>query len=371
MPLTLKRTKVSKANQGEERLLTLLNAMTDAAIETDENGIVTLYNGATLALLNTHQNITGTHLDMVLPLTTERDHRITFSALTKGNPPFVVHNDLVTINKDQARVNLELTLSPIRVSQRGRTQTEGYILVMRDITRQHQLDEERDDFISVVSHELRTPVAIAEANLSTTLLPKYSQLDPKVQTLLAQAHDNMIFLGELIHDLTTLSRTQLNDNHLELRLIDLGELVGKLWRDYSASATSRGLELEYKAPKSAISAVASEEEVREILQNLITNAIKYTEHGSVTLRVERLPNKEIVLSVQDSGVGVSVADQKHLFSRFYRSEDRRIRKTSGTGLGLYISHRLADRLGARIELESKLNQGSTFRLLLPQRDIDE
>lgn len=363
--------KRSKTDQAEERLLTLLNAMTDAAIETDEKGVVLLYNGAALALLNTNRDITGHHLDSILPLETESGRKITLAGLVKGDPPSVTRSDLVTANEDQERLNLELTLSPIRRSRHGRTSTEGYILVMRDITRRRQREEERDEFISVISHELRTPVAIAEANLSTALLPKFAKFEPKVRTLLSQAHVNMIFLGELIHDLTALSRAQRRDLRMELKLVDLGELLSTLRRDYGASASSRKLELKFKPPTTAVSAVTSEEEVREIMQNLVTNAIKYTERGSVTLGVERQPSGVVVLSVADTGIGVSAADKKRLFGKFYRSADSRTRSTPGTGLGLYISHRLAERLGARIELESKLNDGSTFRLLLPPRDIDE
>jgi signal transduction histidine kinase len=364
----LKRAKIET---GEERLLTLLNAMADAAIETDEKGVVTLYNGATLGLLNTHRDIRGEPLDKVLPLATEGGQKIDFSTLVEGNPPSIMRNDLVISTNDQTVVNLELAVSPIRISDNGKTRVEGYILVLRDITYQHQLDEERDEFISVVSHELRTPVAIAEANLSTALMPKFSKLDPRVESLLEQAHDNMIFLGELIRDLTTLSRAQRSDMRPNLKLLNLGELMSTLWRDYRASATSRGVTLRYKAPTPSISIVSGEEEIREIMQNLITNAIKYTEQGAVTLNVERSSGGAAALSVHDDGVGISAADQKRVFSKFYRSEDPRIRKTSGTGLGLYISRRLAERLGATIELESKLNQGSTFRLVLPQRGIDE
>jgi signal transduction histidine kinase len=360
-----------KNERSDERLLTLLNAMADAAIETDAKGIVTLYNGAALALLNTHRDIKGAHLDKVLPLATEAGKKTDLATLMKGDPPSVIRNDLVTGDDEHGMVNLELTISPVRVSRRGQSQIEGYILVMRDVTRQRSVDEERDEFISVASHELRTPVAIAEANLSTALLPSYSKLEPKVRALLGQAHDNMVFLGELIHDLTTLSRAQRNDLHTDFNLTDVGALMTKLWRDYSASATSRGLELKYKAPSTTLSAVTSEEETREIMQNFITNAIKYTEKGTVTLSVERQHDGTIILSVHDTGIGISAADQKRLFTKFYRAEDYRTRSTSGTGLGLYIAHKLAVRLDAHIELESKLNHGSTFRLLLPQRDLDE
>jgi signal transduction histidine kinase len=296
---------------------------------------------------------------------------VTLASLTENDPPSVMRNDLMTGNDDDGHINLELTLSPIRVSHNNHTHTDGYILIMRDITRQRSLDEERDEFISVASHELRTPVAIAEANLSTALLPGFTKLEAKARAVLVQAHDNIIFLGELIHDLTTLSRAQRNDLHPDFALVDLGGLMAKLWHDYSASAKSRGLKLIFKAPNETMSAITSEEEVREIMQNFVTNAIKYTEKGSVELGLDRHKDGIVELSVKDTGIGVSASDQKRLFNKFYRSEDYRTRKTSGTGLGLYISKKLAQRLDAEIELESKLNHGTTLSLLLPQQALDE
>jgi signal transduction histidine kinase len=363
--------KKPRLEKSEERLLTLLNAMTDAAIEINTEGLILHYNGAALALLNSHVDIKGEKLDKVLPLTTERGDKVSLAALIKGDPTAIMRDDLVTGTAADGKINLELKLSPIRVAKRGHNHTDGYMIVMRDITRQRSLDEERDEFISVASHELRTPVAIAEANLSTALLPGFANLEPKVRTILAQAHDNIVFLGELIHDLTTLSRAQRDDLHPDFTLVDLGALIAKLWRDYSSSASSKGLELKFMAPDETISVVTSEEEVREIMQNFITNAIKYTEKGSVTLGLARRTNNRVELSITDTGIGISASDQKRLFTKFYRSEDYRTRSTTGTGLGLYISRKLADRLEAEIELESKLNQGTTFRLLLPQRGLDE
>jgi signal transduction histidine kinase len=281
-----------------------------------------------------------------------------------------MRSDLVTKERDE-QVNLELSLSPIRVYSRGRTRIDGFIIIIRDITSRRSLDEERDEFISVASHELRTPVAIAEANLSTALLPGFAKLEPKVRTILSQAHDNIVFLGELIHDLTTLSRAQRNDLHPDFSLVDLGGLMAKLWRDYTSSAEGKGLELKFIPPSETVSAVTSEEEVREIMQNFITNAVKYTEKGTVGISVRRRTNSKVELSVTDTGIGIAEADQRRLFSKFYRSEDYRTRSNSGTGLGLYISRKLADRLDATIEFESKLNHGTTFRLLLPQRGLDE
>jgi signal transduction histidine kinase len=107
--------------------------------------------------------------------------------------------------------------------------------------------------------------------------------------------------------------------------------------------------------------------LKELLQNFITNSIKYTKDGSITLRVNR-KGKNIIFEVSDTGIGISKSDQAKIFNKFYRSEDYRTRETGGTGLGLYVAVKLAKKLGTRIELISRLNHGSSFSITLPATD---
>ena len=104
--------------------------------------------------------------------------------------------------------------------------------------------------------------------------------------------------------------------------------------------------------------------LEEVLQNFLTNAIKYTQKGSITLIAKRSPHS-IRLAVKDTGIGISKHEQKKIFDKFYRAEDYRTRETSGTGLGLYIVRKLARKLSTEVELESRLNHGSEFSIVLP------
>ncbi|MBI4101239.1 hypothetical protein HY441_02085 [Candidatus Microgenomates bacterium] len=111
--------------------------------------------------------------------------------------------------------------------------------------------------------------------------------------------------------------------------------------------------------------LTSELYVHEILQNFISNAIKYTQHGSITLSAVAAEKGGVRFSVKDTGIGLSATDKKKIFQKFYRSEDFRTRKTRGTGLGLYITVKLAERINGKIWFDSQLNQGSTFYLEVP------
>ena len=105
--------------------------------------------------------------------------------------------------------------------------------------------------------------------------------------------------------------------------------------------------------------------MKELLQNIVTNAIKYTQTGGVTVSVKRSAPRLLTFTVKDTGIGISRSDQQHLFQKFWRSEDYRTRETGGTGLGLYVAHKLAKKLNTTIELKSRLNHGSAFSFSLP------
>jgi two-component system, OmpR family, phosphate regulon sensor histidine kinase PhoR len=365
------RFKAIASNQAidneRQRLLALLNSLADAAIAVNSIGVINLYNGAALDLINTNDTLEGKNLTDVLPLIDQSDTTMDImqvAAKTLGNQK---RNDLIFLTPEGTKLNLDISIAPIYNNQ-GRKQNEsGYVMILRDITKEKTLEQQRDEFISVASHELRTPLAIAEANISTAMLPSFGTINPKAKQLLDQAHQNIIFLGELIKDLTTLSKIEQGDLAVDLKLVEPRELLERLARDYRAEIEGKKLQLIMEIDRKCAPILTSEYRVHEILQNLITNAIKYTPKGNITVKAQPSPDgkSSILFSVKDSGIGISAADKKHIFSKFFRSEDYRTRQTGGTGLGLYITRKLAERLNGKVWFESKLNQGTTFFLEVP------
>jgi signal transduction histidine kinase len=161
-----------------------------------------------------------------------------------------------------------------------------------------------------------------------------------------------------------LSRAERGKLNVETSDINVHELLTTLGDNYSAEATAKGLQLHVDAAKSLELLHSSELYVREIIQNFITNSIKYTQKGSVTMTAK--PQDDGVLfTVSDTGIGISKGDQEKVFDKFFRSEDFRTRETGGTGLGLYVTAKLANLLHAKITLDSELNKGSTFSIYIP------
>lgn len=351
-----------------ERLLALVNSMGDAVIATNEKGEIRIYNGAASNLLDTNADLTGKSITRVLHLRQADGKKVPLMKMLNELQGNIVRTDLLHQFADKERMNLYLNIALIHLGYQNEGE-RGYTFLLRDITKEKSLEQERDEFISVVSHELRTPIAIAEGSLSNALiLQKRGISQQMINQSITEAHDQVLFLSKMANDLATLSRAERGTETLEIEPVDLSSFLEELRATYEPQAKEKKLTLAIKAKAPLKPLPTSRLYLQEILQNFITNAIKYTKEGTVTISVESEPHGAAIFRVKDSGIGISKSDQKHLFEKFFRSEDYRTRENSGTGLGLYLVKKLADKLGARISLQSRLNYGSTFIITVPPID---
>jgi len=360
----LQKTRSDQAVQHTE-LLTILNSVNKAIITTDTQGQVALYNAGALNILDTNQSLAGKPLDDVLSLYDGTGEPYNIFADKKPKSNFA--SDEYTLRLDDGEeVDLDISLTPIR----DNNTIKGYIILMRDITKIKSLDEERDEFISVVSHELRTPVTIAEGTISNVqmLIDKGASPDIVAKSL-ETTHDQILYLAKMVNDLSTLSRAERGVGD-STELIDVQELVNDLYQEYRKKAIARKLKLDLNVTGKRGKVLASRLYLEEVLQNFLTNAIKYTPKGTVTLSA-KVDDRRVEFAVRDTGIGISKNEQKRIFDKFYRSEDYRTRETNGTGLGLYIVRKLARKLDISIKVDSRLNHGSTFSFSLPLAPVDK
>lgn len=353
-----------QAKLDHERLTSLVNSMADGVLAVDETMHIVMSNGAALNILDVNNSLRGRALKDVVTLQDKNKQPIDIEDLVATTTTPTSNRDYLIRYEDGSTMNLYLSIAPVHLGY-GKRGQHGYVLLMRDITHEKSLEEERDEFISVVSHELRTPIAIAEGNISNAQFMVEKTTDPTlVKEALKQAHDQILFLADMINDLATLSRAERGKLTIDLETIDIPKLVADLAANYSPQAKGKGLKLETAVKGRVATLQSSKLYVREILQNFITNALKYTEKGSITLTAEAA-EKGVRFTVQDTGIGISKPDQEKLFDKFFRSEDYRTRKTNGTGLGLYVTLKLARLIHADIDVQSELNKGSTFSIFIP------
>ncbi len=241
----------------------------------------------------------------------------------------------------------------------------GAVILFHDISELKRVDEIRRDFVANVSHELRTPLSILRGYIETMLDdPKMSQSESARILEIMEQHSQR--LGLLANDLLTLAQLESGSSSLQLNEIDLTQFFAGLVRDWKKKFSAKSLNAIVDVPAGFRMICADETRLREVFDNLLDNAVKYSsKEGEVRLQATRRAD-EIALSVSDDGIGISQEDLPRIFERFYRADKARSRELGGTGLGLSIVKHIAQLHGGRVEAQSELDRGTTICVLLPQ-----
>jgi two-component system phosphate regulon sensor histidine kinase PhoR len=334
-----------------EQAANVLDAVGDGIFLVDVDGVVRLWNRAAAL-------VTGLSAGEVC------DHPVVdvvpdWPALT-ARIPVAEHGATARSATLPARVGRrDLWLSFVAVRS-----ADGIVYAFRDLTSERRLEEEKSDFIATISHELRTPMA-AVYGAAQTLLERDRDLNPEQkQALLEMVATQAARLGEITE--AVLLTTQLDRGTLtvEHEPVDVGELtratVEAMRPQFPPSA-----EVEINVVPEVGTASGARDRIQQVLVNLLDNAVKYGGDGPVSIRVEPA-NGAVRILVADSGPGIPFAEQRRIFEKFYRSGPELTRATGGTGLGLYISRELVQRMGGRLDVRSQPGEGATFVVELPR-----
>ena len=273
-------------------------------------------------------------------------------------------------------------LASITASPTG-SMGSGLIIVFRDVTKERAEERERAEFISTASHEMRTPVASIEGYLGLALNPATATIDERAREFIGKAQESAQHLGRLFQDLLDVSKA--DDGRLSNNpgVVDLVAFVHGIVQGQLPRAVDKGLRLHYKpmpddatADRYAASSrvmnpvfytKVDNNHLREVIENLLENAIKYTPQGSIEVDISG-DDTSVTLTIKDSGIGIPQEDIQHLFQKFYRVDNSDTREIGGTGLGLYLCRRLVETIGGKIWVESTYQSGSTFYVKLPRLD---
>lgn len=365
MPDESAAIKNENAALEHERLTSLINSMADGVLAIDENYKIIITNGAALNILDSNSPPIGQLINNVLHVVDKQNKQIDVQKIIHQTRTSFTSREWRLTYPGGETINIYISISPVRLGY-GQKGAHGHVILLSDITHEKSLEEERDEFISVTSHELRTPIAIAEGNISNVqyLYEKLPDKNKVISEALEHAHSQIKFLAGLINDLATLSRAERGQLSLDIETINVHDLISTLASTYSADAEAKHLSIMTEIDSRLEVLQSSQLYVREILQNFVTNAIKYTEKGHITIGAK--PRQDgVEFYVADSGIGISRSDKEKVFDKFFRSEDYRTRANSGTGLGLYVTQKLVKLLHGEIKLESELNHGSTFSIFIP------
>lgn len=240
----------------------------------------------------------------------------------------------------------------------------GVVLVIDDVTAMKKLEGMRQQFVSNVSHELKTPLSSIKAYTETLLNGAIDDQDNRVH-FLQRIDDQADRLNQLIQDMLSLARIEGGRDMLEMKRIALAPLISRCVADYESYAVSKPVTLVNDASDTDVTVSADEESLRQVLSNLIDNALKYTPpEGEVRVNVLREGDR-VMIEVADTGIGIAREHHERLFERFYRVDKARSGELGGTGLGLSIVKHLCQAMNGEIAVNSELGKGSQFRIILP------
>lgn len=234
-----------------------------------------------------------------------------------------------------------------------------------DLTDRKRLDDLKNEFVFIAAHELRSPVTAIKLLIDLIFDDKRVTIDHVLRDYLTKLHEAEERLLQLVDDLLEVSRTEVGRLKIKLGEEDLAANVLAVIGDLRASALARGVTIRYDQTLRPPSVLADPNKLREILINLVSNAVKYNvPGGTVSIDHERRDGL-VFTTVRDTGIGISSEDQEKLFSKFWRSDDFAVRSQPGTGLGLFIVKELAERMGGSVKLESERGKGTTVTFSLP------
>ncbi len=274
-----------------------------------------------------------------------------------------VNREMIIRARDGQRFTVAVTASCVRSL---RDEPTSGILNVRDLTRERQQEEQRSTFISVISHELQTPIAIIKGYAST-LTRSDAKLDAAaLRSRLTAIEEEADRLNKLVGNLLYASRIQANGLQMDIAPLDLEYLIRSVVRRLRAKTA--GVNIMLSIPPQLPTVMADRDRIEEVLQNLLDNAVKYSSHRTEITIACYATGEEVIVSVRDTGMGISLREQEQIFNRFQRASDSSVQSMPGAGLGLYICRAIVEAHAGHIWVQSTLREGSTFSFSLPREE---
>lgn len=354
----------------EERFRSLLEAAPDPTVIIDATGVIVLVNNRVRDVLGYEPgDLVGTTLPEIVahPAEEEIRQRIAVYLAAPEAVPMGYSQEFRVRSTDGNEIPVEVSLAPVET-------VDGLMvsIAIRDMSERIELEAQaqrvRDELIATVSHELRTPLTsiIGYAELMRDL--DETDLSRRARTQLAIIERNAARELQLVDDLLTMAFIEGNRLRILRSPVDLGEVAGRVVGDHALAARERGLQLQLDRREVPL-VLGDFYRLVQALENLVTNAVKFTEPGGrIDVRITAEDSMG-VLEVHDTGVGVPAEDRERLFERLYRGPAAVAAQTRGAGLGLSIVEAIVEAHGGRVELESEVGVGTVVRVAVPFAEV--
>lgn len=344
--------RVHSAEAGN--LQTILGSMDEGVMVIDSRHVIRQVNASLMRILDL--NAEPVNQTVLRALRDVHFEEVVSDTLSTGKP----QNTEVSILAGKASRHLALTATRMEDAAGEHT----VLLICHDVTRLKQLEDVRREFVANVSHELRTPLAIFQGYLET-LLDNPTLPREELVGILEILKKHSTRLNALVEDLLIIARLESRKERLNIEMIEPRGLIEDIVADWKGRADKKNIKLTATCDVNAPEFEADAFRVEQIMNNLVENALKYTESGgAVSVRGSASPFG-IEIRVDDSGIGITPQDLPHIFERFYRADKARSREQGGTGLGLSIVKHIVQLHGGSVHAESTYGKGTSIILRLP------
>ncbi|TWJ51024.1 Sensor histidine kinase WalK [Bacillus licheniformis] len=359
--LTRELKEAQSMTEGERKKLSSVIAyMTDGVIATNRNGAIILLNTPALELLNVSRE---TALEMPITSLLGLEDEYTFEDLVEQQDSL-----LLEIEQEERTSVLRVNFSVI---QKEHGKIDGLIAVIYDVTEQEQIDQERREFVANVSHELRTPLTTMRSYLEALAEGAWEDpnIAPRFLNVTQNETERMI---RLVNDLLQLSKFDSKDYQFNKEWIHFIRFFSLIIERFEMTKEQH-VEFISNLPDRELYVEIDPDKITQVLDNIISNALKYSpEGGHITFSVDVNEEEELLyVSVKDEGVGIPRKDVEKIFERFYRVDKARTRRLGGTGLGLAIAKEMVQAHGGDIWADSIEGKGTTITFTLPYKEEQE
>ena len=348
-----------------QKMEAVMNSMGDAVFALDKDRNIILINPIASLLVGEEKNkIIGKKYNEVFKFVLEKEKTEITSFIdevyTQGKTTSI-SDQTVLANKNGVFTAVSDSAAPIK-DEKGKV--VGCVVIFRDVTKERKIDRAKSEFVSVASHQLRTPLSAIKWFLELLISGVAGQLSDEQKHYVSQVNDSNDRMIKLVNELLNASRMETGNITLKQKTVNLNSIVKEAYDELTIKTTEKKQKLILET-KDKLKVTTDPILLRQIINNLVTNANRYTPPGGkITIKTYK-KNSMAIFEVKDTGYGIPENQKDKLFSKFFRADNIITKQTDGTGLGLYIAKSAIETLGGKIWYESKENVGSTFYFSLP------
>lgn len=363
--------KVEELERQQKKEEAIFESIGEGLVVTGNAGNIVLMNKRAEELLDlTEKDSLGKNLMDLVVLYDEKanpipkENRPVSLALQKGEK---ITSRFILVKKNDEKLSIQMTSTPILQfdKEAQKDLILGSITIIRDITKEREVDRMKTEFISLASHQLRTPLSAIKWFMEMLLNGDAGQLNPDQTEFARNVSDSAERMNELVNALLNISRIELGKITVDPKPTDVRELVGSVVKELQVRLDAKKQKLTIAIPQDLPKVALDARLIRQVYVNLLSNSIKYSpENSELAIIIERKGN-EMISKIVDHGYGIPKTQHDKIFQRFFRAENVAKRETDGNGLGLYLVKAIVESSHGKIQFESEENKGTTFTFSLP------